>query len=86
MPNAIILKNKNTYSWTPLQQPPWGQKEVAIEECRDCLPKQMAITGLSKVAGCLRKSPPTWLVLTGHSAWHFFIDGVFKIKYPRLAA
>ena len=32
MPSAIILKNKNTYSWTPLQQPPWGQKKVDIEE------------------------------------------------------
>ena len=45
MPSAIILKNKNTYSWTTLQQPRWGQKKVAVEECRDCLPKQMAITG-----------------------------------------
>ena len=52
----------------------------------DCLPKLMAITGLSKVAGCQRKSPPTWLVSSGYSAWHFFIDDVFKIKYPELAA
>ena len=52
----------------------------------DCLPKKMAITGLSKVAGCRRKSPPIWLVSTGYSPWHFFIDGVFKIKYRRLAA
>ena len=37
---------------------------------------------LSKVAGCWRKSPPTWLVLAGYSAWHFFTDGVFYIKYP----
>ena len=28
----IVLKNKNTYSWSPLQQPPWGQKKVDIEE------------------------------------------------------
>ena len=35
-----------------------------------------------KGAGCRRKSAPTWLVSTGYSAWHFFMDGVFKIKYP----
>ena len=35
-----------------------------------------------KVAGCHQKSPPTWLELTGYSAWHFFMDGFFKIKYP----
>ena len=34
-------------------------------------------TGLSKVAGCRRKSPPTLLVSTGYSAWHFFTDSVF---------
>ena len=34
-------------------------------------------TGLSKVAGCWRKSLPTLLVLAGYSAWHFFMDGVF---------
>ena len=33
--------------------------------------------GLSKLAGCWRKSPPTWLVSTGYSAWHFITDGVF---------
>ena len=37
---------------------------------------------LSKVAGCWPKSPPTWLVLAGYYAWHFFTDGVFYIKYP----
>ena len=31
--------------------------------------------GLSKVAGCWRKSPPTWLVSAGYSAWYFFTDG-----------
>ena len=40
--------------------------------------------GLSKVAGCQWKSPPTWLVLAGYSARHFFTDGVFSI--PELAA
>ena len=39
-------------------------------------------SGLSKVAGCQRKSPPTWLVSAGFSAWHFFMDDVFEIKYP----
>ena len=34
-------------------------------------------SGLSKVAACQRKSPPTWLVSTGYPAWHFFMDGVF---------
>ena len=33
--------------------------------------------GLSKEAGCQRKSPPIWLVSAGYSAWHFFTDGVF---------
>ena len=35
--------------------------------------------GLSKVAGCFRKSPftCTWFVMAGYSAWHFFTDGVF---------
>ena len=35
-----------------------------------------------KGASCRRKSAPTWLVSTGYSAWHFFMDGVFTIKYP----
>ena len=34
-------------------------------------------TGLSKVAGCRQKSPPTWLESAGYSAWHFFMDGIF---------
>ena len=38
-------------------------------------------SGLSKVAGCWQKSPPTLLVFAGYSAWHFFADGVFKINY-----
>ena len=32
---------------------------------------------LSKVAGCRRKLPPTWLESAGYSAWHFFTDGIF---------
>ena len=31
---------------------------------------------LSKVAGCWRKSLPTWLVFAGYSTWHFFTDDV----------
>ena len=43
--------------------------------------------GLSKVASCQQKSPPTWLVLAGYPAWHFFTDGIFfKKKIPGLAA
>ena len=34
-------------------------------------------SGLSKVSGCRWKSPPTWLVSTGYSAWHFFTDDIF---------
>ena len=34
-------------------------------------------SGLSKVSGCRWKSPPTWLVSAGYSAWHFFMDDVF---------
>ena len=33
--------------------------------------------GLSKVAGCRRKSLPAWLPSAGYSAWHCFMDGVF---------
>ena len=36
--------------------------------------------GLSKVAGCRQKLPPTWLVLAGYSAWHFCTDDVFLQK------
>ena len=35
------------------------------------------IPGLSKVASCRRKLPPTWLVSAGYSAWQFFTNGVF---------
>ena len=35
-------------------------------------------SGLSKVAGCQQKSLPTWLVLAGYSAWHFFMDAFFE--------
>ena len=40
------------------------------------------VTGLSEVAGCRRKLPPTWLVSAGYSVWHFFTDSVFYIKFP----
>ena len=40
------------------------------------------VSGLSKVARCRPKLPPTWSVSAGYSAWHFFTDGVFLIKYP----
>ena len=46
---------------------------------RNCFPPS---SGLSKVAGCRQKLPPTWLVSAGYSAWHFFTDDIFKIKYP----
>ena len=32
------------------------------------------LTGLSKVAGCWRKSLPTWLVSASYFAWYFFMD------------
>ena len=38
--------------------------------------------GLSKVAGCQGKSPPSWLVSACYSAWHFFTNGFFYKKYP----
>ena len=43
-------------------------------------------SGLSKVAGCRQKLPPTWLVSAGYSAWHFFVSphsllyGMFRRK------
>ena len=42
--------------------------------------ENLAHPGLSKEAGCWRKSPPTWLVLAGYSDWHFLKDGVFLNK------
>ena len=43
---------------------------------------RLTLAGLSEVACYWQKWPPTWLVLTSYSAWHFFTDGVFWIKYP----
>ena len=34
-------------------------------------------SGLTKVAGCWGKLPPTRLVSAGYAAWHFFTDGVY---------
>ena len=47
----------------------------------------LMIAALSKVAGCRRKSLPTWLVSTGYSAWNFYTDGVFlnKISLDKLS-
>ena len=39
--------------------------------------KTSMYTGLLKVAGCPQKLLPTWLVLAGYSALHFFMDGIF---------
>lgn len=33
--------------------------------------------GLTKVAGCRQKSPPTWLVSAGYSLLGMFTDGIF---------
>ena len=35
------------------------------------------LAGLSKVASCWLKWPPTCLVSASYYAWHFFADGVF---------
>ena len=40
----------------------------------------MHFLGLSKVAGCRRKLPPTWLISAGYSAWHFFTGWHFLNK------
>ena len=48
--------------------------------------RSLLVSGLSKVAGCRRKSSPAWWVSAGYSAWYFFMDGVFQIKYLGLAA
>ena len=40
--------------------------------------RNIAFTGLLKVAGSRRNSPPTWLVLARYSALRFFTDGVFS--------
>ena len=55
-----------------------GSALVAFEQVK----AYMYMSWLSKVARCQRKSPPAWLVLAGYSAWHFFTDGIFKMKYP----
>ena len=39
------------------------------------------VSGLSKVAGCRRKLPPTWSVSASYSAWHFFMDGCLFQKF-----
>ena len=49
---------------------------TAINMVRNSINQRLR-TGLSKVAGCRRKSPPTWLVLAGYSAWHFFTNSIF---------
>ena len=58
-----------------------GTNSVCIEDVEAFLGVYVfpqASAGLSKVAGCRQKSPPTWLVSAGYSAWHFFTDGLFK--------
>ena len=42
---------------------------------------KLGLAGLSKVATCRRKLPPTWLISADYSAWHFFTGGIFKMKY-----
>ena len=57
-----------------------GTNSVCIEDVEAFLGVYVfpqASAGLSKVAGCRQKSPPTWLVSAGYSAWHFFTDGIF---------
>ena len=43
-------------------------------------PKRGLSSGLSKVASCQKKSPPTWLVWASYSAWQFFMDGIFFLN------
>ena len=43
-------------------------------------PKCGLSSGLSKVASCQQKMPPTWLVWASYSAWQFFTDGIFLNK------
>ena len=38
------------------------------------------LKGLSKVPCCRQKSPPTWLLSAGYSAWHFFMEWRFLNK------
>ena len=41
----------------------------------------MYFTWLSKVSGFRPKLLPIWLVSASYSAWHFFTDRIFKLKY-----
>ena len=70
-----LLGLENSLNFTALFMPHhflWNYYYFADEN--------LAHPGLSKVAGCRRKSPPTKLVSAGYSAWHFFTDGVFLNK------
>ena len=67
----------------PLPLKPSDLLLLLVRNCISDLPCSAGVffactkAGLSKVAGCWQKSPPTWLVLAGYSAWHFFTDGTF---------
>ena len=70
------MLSKDTCGFCPITTLPHG---TFVIHFRNCFPPS---SGLSKVAGCRQKSPPTWLVSAGYSAWHFFTNDIFKIKYP----
>ena len=55
----------------------WGAYSDCLPLERDLAYLRGGASGLSKVAGCQQKLPPTRLVLADYSAWHFFTYDVF---------
>ena len=75
-PCEVYHKGFNTISFSkPYWQSTWKSPTVIILTHNPA--KNILTPGLSKVAGWRQKLLPTWLVLAGYSAWHFFTDGVF---------
>ena len=71
--NVLCSQHVNCNKFSNTGKPHYSDSHLEI---------QTPCSGLSKVSGCQRKSPPTWLVSAGYSSWHFFTDGVFQMKYP----
>ena len=74
--NSTFLRQKKYYSihYLPIQN-------QGLSRLKNIWPVIMTgdlLSGLSKVASCRRKSPPTWLVSAGYSTWHFFTDGLIS--------
>ena len=72
----MFKNNEREFAISLPKQPKCKREEMSLSLLVPSL-NPHPCSGLSKVAGCQQKSPPTWLVSSGYSAWHFFMDGVF---------